>query len=146
MAGWCWESRDRALAVYGNFLQCLQCEIHNFGKNQTALLHDIIVLRKNRRRKQTNFFQTIDNRNSICDGKLGLLYEKVKVAIIVVWPKSSFGLNNLIHFIQFYFWRINWWFPAMPFSLFIFAHDELRKLLIRHFPDPEGFVQKELYY
>ena len=104
MAGWCWESRDRALAVYGNFLQCLQCEIHNFGKNQTALLHDIIVLRKNRRRKQTNFFQTIDNRNSICDGKLGLLYEKVKVAIIVVWPKSSFGLNNLIHFIQFYFW------------------------------------------
>ena len=40
--------------------------------------------------------------------------------------------------------RWNWWFPSVGFSLFIFAHDELRKLWIRHFPD--GFIAKEVNY
>lgn len=40
--------------------------------------------------------------------------------------------------------RVNWWFPALGFSIFVFAHDELRKCWIRHFPD--GFIAREVNY
>lgn len=36
------------------------------------------------------------------------------------------------------------WFPAMPFCVLIFAYDEVRKLLIRKYPD--GWVYKNTYY
>jgi sodium/potassium-transporting ATPase subunit alpha len=38
----------------------------------------------------------------------------------------------------------SWWFIPMPFSFIIFAYDELRKMLIRKYPD--GWVENETYY
>jgi len=40
--------------------------------------------------------------------------------------------------------RPEWWFPATPFSVFIFVYDELRKLWIRTYPG--GWIQKVTYY
>ena len=37
-----------------------------------------------------------------------------------------------------------WWFIPMPFSLIIFAYDEIRKTLIRR--NPGGWVENETYY
>ncbi|CAG0898633.1 unnamed protein product, partial [Darwinula stevensoni] len=37
-----------------------------------------------------------------------------------------------------------WWLPALPFSVLIFAYDELRKYLIRR--SPGGWVERETYY
>jgi len=38
----------------------------------------------------------------------------------------------------------SWWFPALPFSLLIFAYDEARRYLLRR--NPNGWVYKETYY
>lgn len=40
--------------------------------------------------------------------------------------------------------RINWWAPAIPFSILIFVYDEIRKYIIR--ANPGGWVEKETYY
>jgi sodium/potassium-transporting ATPase subunit alpha len=40
--------------------------------------------------------------------------------------------------------KINWWFPAIPFSLLIFVFDEVRKWALRN--NPGGWVEKETYY
>ena len=40
--------------------------------------------------------------------------------------------------------RINWWAPALPFSLLIFVYDEIRKTILRK--NPGGWVEKETYY
>jgi sodium/potassium-transporting ATPase subunit alpha len=41
-------------------------------------------------------------------------------------------------------YRINWWLPALPFSLLIFVYDEIRKYILRH--NPGGWVERETYY
>jgi len=40
--------------------------------------------------------------------------------------------------------KLNWWFPAIPFSILIFIFDELRKWILRE--NPGGWVEKETYY
>lgn len=40
--------------------------------------------------------------------------------------------------------RINWWLPAMPFSLLIFVYDEIRRFILRR--NPGGWVEMETYY
>ncbi|XP_041266433.1 sodium/potassium-transporting ATPase subunit alpha-2-like [Onychostruthus taczanowskii] len=40
--------------------------------------------------------------------------------------------------------RVTWWFCAFPYSLLIFAYDEVRKLILRRYPG--GWVEKETYY
>lgn len=40
--------------------------------------------------------------------------------------------------------RPEWWLPAVPFSIFIFCYDELRKYWIRHHRG--GWVQDNTYY
>lgn len=43
------------------------------------------------------------------------------------------------------FLRSQWWFLAIPFSLFIWVYDETRRLLLRSYP-PGGWVEQETYY
>jgi sodium/potassium-transporting ATPase subunit alpha len=40
--------------------------------------------------------------------------------------------------------RINWWGPALPFSLLIFIYDEIRKFILRN--NPGGWIERETYY
>merc|ERR1739841_125781 len=40
--------------------------------------------------------------------------------------------------------KINWWLPALPFSLLIFCYDETRKFLLRR--NPGGWIESETYY
>lgn len=46
--------------------------------------------------------------------------------------------------IFFFFFRFNWWFPALPFSLLIFVYDEVRRYILRR--NPGGWVERETYY
>ncbi|GIY41624.1 regulator of nonsense transcripts 1 [Caerostris darwini] len=40
--------------------------------------------------------------------------------------------------------RLNWWFPAIPFSILIFVYDEIRRFILRR--NPGGWVEMESYY
>lgn len=49
-------------------------------------------------------------------------------------------LSNVL----FFFYRIGWWFTAIPFSILIFIYDECRRFILRHHPG--GWVESETYY
>lgn len=51
---------------------------------------------------------------------------------------------NKLKYELFSFFRINWWIPAMPFSLLIFVYDEIRRFILRR--NPGGWVESETYY
>lgn len=40
--------------------------------------------------------------------------------------------------------RLDWWFPALPFSLIIFIYDEARRFILRR--SPGGWIEQETYY
>merc|ERR1712184_63032 len=67
----------------------------------------------------------------------GLVFETVLAAILCYTPGMDKGL-------KMYPLKINWWFPAIPFSLLIFIFDESRKFLLRQYPG--GWIEKETYY
>ena len=68
----------------------------------------------------------------------GLIFETCLAAFLSYTPGMDKGL-------KMYPLKINWWFPAAPFSLLIFVFDELRKLILRNSP-PGGWVERETYY
>ncbi|XP_033096761.1 sodium/potassium-transporting ATPase subunit alpha-3-like isoform X1 [Anneissia japonica] len=83
-------------------------------------------------------------RNSLLDQGMhnwvlntGLIFETCLAAFLSYCP----GLENGL---RMYPLRINWWFPAFPFSLLIFIYDECRRYIIRS--RPGGWVEKETYY
>lgn len=41
-------------------------------------------------------------------------------------------------------YRLQWWVPAMPFSLLILIFDEARRFILRR--NPGGWVERETYY
>ena len=67
----------------------------------------------------------------------GLFFETALAAILSYTPGMDKGL-------RMYPLKINWWFPALPFSVVIFIYDELRKFLLRR--NPGGWIEKETYY
>merc|ERR1712226_1796082 len=67
----------------------------------------------------------------------GLFFETALAAILSYTPGMDKGL-------RMYPLKINWWFPALPFSVVIFIYDELRKFLLRRHPG--GWIEKETYY
>merc|ERR1712214_123022 len=67
----------------------------------------------------------------------GLIFETVLAAFLCYCPGMDKGL-------KMYPLAINWWFPAIPFSLLIFVFDEGRKYLLRQ--NPGGWIEKETYY
>merc|ERR1719225_929447 len=67
----------------------------------------------------------------------GLLFETALAAFLSYTPGMDKGL-------KMYPLKLNWWFPAVPFSILIFVFDELRKWILRE--NPGGWVEKETYY
>ena len=67
----------------------------------------------------------------------GLISETSLGVFLAYCPGLQMGL-------RLYGLRGEWWCLALSFSLIIFLYDELRKLVIRHFPG--GWLEKETYY
>ena len=67
----------------------------------------------------------------------GLIFETVLACILSYTPGTSVAL-------RMYPLKINWWIPAMPFSLLIFVYDECRRYVLRR--NPGGWVERETYY
>ncbi|XP_035209918.1 sodium/potassium-transporting ATPase subunit alpha-like isoform X1 [Stegodyphus dumicola] len=67
----------------------------------------------------------------------GLVFETALAAFLSYCPGMDKGL-------RMYPLKINWWFPALPFSLLIFVYDETRRLILRR--NPGGWVERETYY
>jgi sodium/potassium-transporting ATPase subunit alpha len=67
----------------------------------------------------------------------GLVFETVLAAILSYTP----GMETALRMFPL---KINWWIPAIPFSLAIFIYDEIRRFIIRR--NPGGWVELETYY
>merc|ERR1712190_108581 len=67
----------------------------------------------------------------------GLCFETALAAFLSYTPGMDKGL-------KMYPLKINWWLPALPFSLLIFCYDETRKFLLRR--NPGGWIESETYY
>lgn len=67
----------------------------------------------------------------------GLVFETALAAFLSYCPGMDKGL-------RMFPLKINWWFPAIPFSLLIFFYDELRRFILRR--NPGGWVEMETYY
>merc|ERR1719266_1489324 len=68
----------------------------------------------------------------------GLCFETLLAVILCYTPGMDKGL-------RMYPLKINWWIPAMPFSLLIFIYDECRKTLLRR-NGLQSWIAKETYY
>merc|ERR1739844_501078 len=67
----------------------------------------------------------------------GSFFETALAAFLSYTPGMDKGL-------RMYPLKINWWIPAIPFSILIFVYDETRKWLLRR--QPGGWIEKETYY
>jgi sodium/potassium-transporting ATPase subunit alpha len=67
----------------------------------------------------------------------GLFFETCLAAILSYTPGMDKGL-------RMYPLKINWWLPAIPFSILIFVYDEARRFILRR--NPGGWVERETYY
>uniref|UniRef100_A0A8C3Y5P3 ATPase Na+/K+ transporting subunit alpha 2 n=1 Tax=Catharus ustulatus TaxID=91951 RepID=A0A8C3Y5P3_CATUS len=93
----------------------------------------------------TAFFASIvTRRNSVFQQGMknkilifGLLEETALAAFLSYCPGMGVAL-------RMYPLKVTWWFCAFPYSLLIFAYDEVRKLILRRYPG--GWVEKETYY
>lgn len=79
------------------------------------------------------FFQGL--RNHMLN--FGLFFETALAAFLSYTPGMDKGL-------RMYPLKINWWIPAIPFSILIFCYDEVRKYLLRR--NPGGWLESETYY
>ena len=67
----------------------------------------------------------------------GLIFETCLAIVLSYTPGMDKGL-------RMYPLKINWWFPAIPFSVLIFVYDECRKFFLRRYQG--GWVEMETYY
>merc|ERR1712107_638417 len=89
---------------------------------------DLIICKT---RKNSVFQQGMKNHFM----NFGLVFETVLAAVLSYTPGMDKGL-------RMYPLKINWWLPAMPFSLLIFCYDETRKFLLRR--NPGGWIGARL--
>ncbi|VDP82724.1 unnamed protein product [Echinostoma caproni] len=66
------------------------------------------------------------------------LYFEITLAIFLSYMP---GISKAI---QLYPMLYQWWWPSMPFALLIVVYDEVRKWIIRRYPN--GWIEKETYY
>ncbi|KAK2705702.1 sodium/potassium-transporting ATPase subunit alpha-B-like isoform X2 [Artemia franciscana] len=69
--------------------------------------------------------------------KFGIFFETFVAAFLSYCPGTDKGL-------RMYPLKLSWWFPALPFAIFILVYDESRKLIMRR--NPGGWVERETYY
>merc|ERR1712241_555749 len=67
----------------------------------------------------------------------GLFFETALACVLSYTPGMDKGL-------RMYPLKINWWLPAIPFSILIWCYDETRKFLLRR--TPGGWIEQETYY
>jgi len=118
-----WTYRDRKILEY-------TCHTAFFVAIVVVQWADLIICKT---RKNSVFQQGM--KNWIMN--FGLVFETLLAAFLSYTPGMDKGL-------KMYPLKLNWWFPAVPFSLLIFVFDEIRKLLLRQYPG--GWVEMETYY
>jgi len=118
-----WTYRDRKILEY-------TCHTAFFVSIVVVQWADLIICKT---RKNSVFTQGMTNMIM----NFGLVFETLLAAFLSYTPGMDKGL-------KMYPLKLNWWFPAAPFSLLIFVFDEGRKYLLR--ANPGGWVEKETYY
>ena len=118
-----WTYKDRKILEY-------TCHTAFFASIVVVQWADLIICKT---RKNSVFQQGMTNWIM----NFGLLFETALAAFLSYTPGMDKGL-------KMYPLKLNWWFPAVPFSILIFVFDELRKWLLRN--NPGGWVEKETYY
>merc|ERR1719370_2873348 len=118
-----WTYADRKILEY-------TCHTAFFVSIVVVQWADLIICKT---RKNSVFQQGMKNHfmNS------GLCFETCLAAILSYTPGMDKGL-------RMYPLKINWWLPAIPFSILIFCYDETRKFLLRR--NPGGWIESETYY
>jgi len=91
---------------------------------------DLIICKT---RKNSVFQQGMKNHFM----NFGLCFETILACVLSYTPGMDKGL-------RMYPLKINWWLPAIPFSILIFCYDETRKFLLRR--NPGGWIEQETYY
>merc|ERR1712117_219644 len=118
-----WTYADRKVLEY-------TCHTAFFVSIVVVQWADLIICKT---RKNSVFQQGMKNHFM----NFGLIFETLLAAFLSYTPGMDKGL-------RMYPLRINWWLPAMPFSLLIFCYDETRKFLLRR--NPGGWIESETYY
>jgi len=118
-----WTYADRKVLEY-------TCHTAFFVSIVVVQWADLIICKT---RKNSVFQQGMKNHFM----NFGLCFETALAAFLSYTPGMDKGL-------RMYPLKINWWLPAMPFSLLIFCYDEIRKTLLRG--NPGGWIEKETYY
>ena len=118
-----WTYRDRKILEF-------TCHTAFFVSIVIVQWADLIICKT---RKLSVFQQGMSNHML----NFGLCFETCLAAILSYTPGMDKGL-------RMYPLKINWWFPAIPFSVLIFCYDEIRKFLLRR--NPGGWIEKETYY
>merc|ERR1711971_358409 len=118
-----WTYADRKILEY-------TCHTAFFVSIVVVQWADLIICKT---RKLSVFQQGMKNHFM----NFGLVFETVLAAILSYTPGMDKGL-------RIYPLKINWWLPAIPFSILIFCYDETRKFLLRR--NPGGWIDQETYY
>ncbi|CAB4063114.1 ATP1A [Lepeophtheirus salmonis] len=118
-----WTYRDRKILEY-------TCHTAFFVSIVVVQWADLVICKT---RKNSVFQQGMNNWVM----NFGLIFETILAAFLSYTPGMDKGL-------KMYPLKINWWFPAIPFSILIFVFDEIRKWFLRN--NPGGWVEQETYY
>jgi len=118
-----WTYKDRKILEY-------TCHTAFFAAIVVVQWADLIICKT---RKNSVFQQGMTNWIM----NFGLVFETALAAFLSYTPGMDKGL-------KMYPLKLNWWFPAIPFSILIFVFDEIRKWILRE--NPGGWVEHETYY
>merc|ERR1711997_1109528 len=119
-----WTYADRKILEY-------TCHTAFFVSIVIVQWADLIICKT---RKNSVFQQGMKNHFM----NFGLFFETALAAFLSYTPGMDKGL-------RMYPLYINWWLPALPFSLLIFVYDECRKTLLRR-NGPGSWIERETYY
>merc|ERR1711892_16680 len=118
-----WTYADRKILEY-------TCHTAFFVSIVVVQWADLVICKT---RKNSVFQQGMKNHFM----NFGLVFETVLAAFLPYTPGMDKGL-------RMYPLKINWWLPAIPFSILIYCYDETRKFLLRR--SPGGWIENETYY
>merc|ERR1712227_714137 len=119
-----WTYADRKILEY-------TCHTAFFVSIVIVQWADLIICKT---RKNSVFQQGMKNHFL----NFGLVFETCLAAFLSYCPGMDKGL-------RMYPLYINWWLPALPFSVLIFCYDETGKYLLRR-NGPGSWVERETYY
>merc|ERR1719412_1600859 len=119
-----WTYKDRKVLEY-------TCHTAFFVSIVVVQWADLIICKT---RKNSVFQQGMKNMFM----NFGLFFETALAAFLSYCP----GMDKDLRMYPLY---INWWLPALPFSVLIFIYDECRKYLLRR-NGPGSWVERETYY